>query len=302
MIHGFFNIGNSCYLNSALQCLINSEIFVNELQNIIKSYKGLSTENLKRYEFLNLLIDMTSATNPVNLKQILSEYDDLFKYNHQQDAHEALMSILNILHKETKINSKHHEKLFKSMNQGWISHIKTFGFSFIDKIFSGQQVSIVKCPCNHIVQTSEIYNSLNLSISNDSKLHTSFGQYFSPDTIPDYECDHCHNKTNATKMISILSFPDILIISLKRFTQQGQKIQSNYEILTELSFNNINIGQLNYKLKVIVNHVGNSLHSGHYTSIIINSGNYYYIDDDKIIQIQPITHSPIVYMFIYERV
>ena len=79
---GLLNIGNTCYLNSTLQLLLNDIDFLNYLHKILEITRGRSVENLKRHSIINFLIDLTKSNNvnnPVHLKHILGSYDDMLK-------------------------------------------------------------------------------------------------------------------------------------------------------------------------------------------------------------------------------
>ena len=93
------NIGNTCYLNSALQCLLNSEIFVSNLEH---------SENPEFNKLSDLLITLykNDNKNPYELKKFLSGYNDLFRGSDQQDAHECILAIIDIVHNLAKTNSK----------------------------------------------------------------------------------------------------------------------------------------------------------------------------------------------------
>jgi len=311
MVHGYFNTGNSCYLNASLQCLMNIDIFVSVLKNTIINLKGYSTDNLKRYEFLNLLYDMTKETNPVNLKQVLSEYSPLFKGNQQQDSHEALVTIINIIHKETKGLSSYKKRLTnettlfeKLSNNCWEKYFTTFGYSFMDDLFSGQQVTIINCPCGENQYNFEVFNTLTVNVDPDhTNLSDSFKELFSTEVIHEYQCDKCRCKTSANKQTTVWNFPEILVVSLSRHNKAHslKKLNCNYDIMDTISFFNERIGRVHYKLKVMTNHIGFSTNSGHYTSVVIDNNNYYYIDDDKITQVAPFSKSAIVYLFVYVR-
>jgi ubiquitin C-terminal hydrolase len=104
-------------------------------------------------------------------------------------------------------------------------------------------------------------------------------------------------------MSTIWTLPKVLIICLKRFADPNgtSKNHTVYDIMENISFHNKNLGKVSYRLKIIVNHIGANINSGHYTSVVIENERYWNIDDDHVTQINPFNKSSIAYMLIYER-
>ena len=198
---GIVNLGNSCYLNSILQCLfhipelisyINSDKYEEDLLNNQKINNELMlTKNEKQRqelyyklinEFKNLINQLWNSNltslEPKIFKKILSELFPEFSGNTQQDAHEVLTNILDSFHLA----------LNKSLNEGGLlicsslsdkslllhktnsfiadaSH-KAVNDSFIEDTFFGQLSTIFSCSKCHL-KLSEIYepfSSMELSI------------------------------------------------------------------------------------------------------------------------------------------
>jgi len=169
-----YNIGNSCYLNASLQCLLNNQIFIDHLKSM--TTRGKSVANLSRFTLLNTLLDLSKdekPSSPVSLKYILANYSDLFKNNRQQDCAECLTTILDILHNETSelptrsfVNYNSNDlSLINKFNQSIKEHIQKLGYSFIDYIFSGSLISQTRClECLLENTTFQVFNSLTLDI------------------------------------------------------------------------------------------------------------------------------------------
>lgn len=187
--HKLFNIGNSCYLNSVLQCLFNNELFMKILIEIYKHPCGDFYVNNKLFQikdpeklanfktllipFLKLYVSSKKTTNDKEivanigeLKNLLGQNseifkgDEMFKGNNQQDAHECLSILLEIFHKyvSNTIKLKHDilnvtkRDILKDENKPveyFINYVKKFGYSFINYIFSGQMISTVFCTVCH---------------------------------------------------------------------------------------------------------------------------------------------------------
>lgn len=88
---GLINLGNTCYLNSALQMLASLESF--SLQTPPK------VESTLRNEFLQVLerLGNGETTSPAALKRAVDTLSPLFVGYRQQDSHEFLTTLLDLL-------------------------------------------------------------------------------------------------------------------------------------------------------------------------------------------------------------
>lgn len=109
-ISGLKNLGNSCYLNSILQCLssldlfrtwiINDESFKPQLKKNAHRFKNESV-TLKLCELFNHIWKNYDTVSPRSLKKIMGQVCDQFQNTEQQDSHEFLNSLLDTVHEET---------------------------------------------------------------------------------------------------------------------------------------------------------------------------------------------------------
>jgi ubiquitin C-terminal hydrolase len=105
---GISNLGNTCYLASALQMLLSVEGFVKEIIQSFRQQEGHSNCPL-RDALATLFIssyeqDVKSSNpkhlDPTDLKKAMDDISTLFDGYLQQDAHEFLSTLLDILHDE----------------------------------------------------------------------------------------------------------------------------------------------------------------------------------------------------------
>jgi ubiquitin C-terminal hydrolase len=126
---GLNNLGNTCYLNSALQCLSNSKMFKDYLVNkefyddlsqritldnkdsnmclAIMKHKIKNTLTYTLYDVLrNLWENSDRAFSPVSFRKRFGQIDTIFLGYMQNDSQEALTRIFNTLEDELKLNVK----------------------------------------------------------------------------------------------------------------------------------------------------------------------------------------------------
>nr|CCC96092.1 unnamed protein product [Trypanosoma congolense IL3000] len=151
---GLPNIGNTCYMNSALQCLIS-------LSDVRRSLFGIK---LSEYvnpsiatEFVNLFCSMLSGQDFAEtrlLKSAIGNVEKRFDTFDQQDAAEFIEVLLDRLHEEmNSVAGKHYRSRLdedKHIPRGTLSEIFWNDFfennkSFIPKLFFHQSVNCLVC-------------------------------------------------------------------------------------------------------------------------------------------------------------
>lgn len=290
----FNNIGNSCYLNSVLQLLLNQLPFLYYFANLKTDSKTSKLVLLIQHLVKLQISNETKVINPFIFKRELAKSCDyLFNNFHQQDAHEAVVTILDIIHETTKDDELFHKaskKYSKQMEsesikqsfKAWKETAKKFGYSFITDYFTGQIKAITICDhCNHRTTRYENFNNLTLQIpQNNVSVVDCIKNYIQVEKLPDYKCDHCNKRDTTRKRTTLWKFPTVLIICFKRF--DGQK-RLNFEIEMEekigFQFNN---NYYNYNLTVAIDHIGHRANSGHYTALLKRNGNWYIADDESV--------------------
>jgi len=141
-ICGFKNIGNTCYMNSVLQLLFHSEVFISflldskfndyitqatleKLASIKRKKENLSNTDevsinrsliqesekmliiLKLYDIINLNVNKGNAViTPTSLKQNIDLKLRMFRGYSQHDAHEFLLHLLDTIIDETGVESE----------------------------------------------------------------------------------------------------------------------------------------------------------------------------------------------------
>ena len=160
-ICGLNNIGNTCYFNSALQCLFHSKPLIELLKNDnilneINYENPLGSNGLIIQTFQKLLKDSLngnySSINPSSLLHYISLKRSQFNNRNQEDSQELLLVLLDLLHED--LNN------YKKKNI-----LNNFNCSLISDIFYGNFKSIIKCPnCLNESITYEPFSNISLPL------------------------------------------------------------------------------------------------------------------------------------------
>ena len=96
---GLSNLGNSCYMASALQMLASLDTFMDELESV-ESSEGSEL----RTELLALVrrLRKGETVTPSDFKRVVDERSSLFVGYRQQDAHEFLITLLDLIDEDYK--------------------------------------------------------------------------------------------------------------------------------------------------------------------------------------------------------
>uniref|UniRef100_A0A915I6V7 Ubiquitin carboxyl-terminal hydrolase n=1 Tax=Romanomermis culicivorax TaxID=13658 RepID=A0A915I6V7_ROMCU len=174
-LSGLVNLGNTCFMNSALQCMSNtpplSEYFVTgQYEQEINETNPLGMRGEMARAFGDLMKQMwstkNSSVNPRNFKSVVGRFSPQFSGYQQQDSQELLAFLLDGLH----------EDLNRVRKKPYIEAKDYDGIIIVD-LFHGLLKSTLVCPvCSKRSVTFDpfCYLSLPLAVKQDRQIMVVF--------------------------------------------------------------------------------------------------------------------------------
>lgn len=316
---GLKNLGNSCYLNSVLQCLTYTPPLANfclkfkhtSLCDLAASERDRKSDCpfciLERRIVRSLCSDLTLDA-PSKLTNCLRLFADHFRLGRQEDAHEFLRYVIDACHNTCLRLKKLHQHRRKP--------VATEGFegnSVVKDIFGGALQSQVKCLlCGKESNKVDEIMDISLDVMHSASLKEALHKFFQAEVLDGnnkYKCDNCKKLVSAKKQMSILQAPNVLVIQLKRFEGIfGGKIDKAiaFEEVLVLSSYMCKASQdphPEYNLFASIVHSGFSPDSGHYYAYIKDAMNRWYCCNDSFVSLSTLKEvlSEKVYILFFSR-
>ncbi len=314
---GLKNLGNTCYMNSILQCLSNftlpSQYFMRQGIGRDLNRSSSDTKGQVAVEFSEILKSLWSgqykSIAPYDLKRVIGRFNEMFRGSEQQDAHEFLQTLMSYLHSDVNeardkgpLPEQKNDGIpeIEAANRAWDMD-RRIDRSFIRETFYGQWRSTLLCPdCRWTSVTYEPFFELPLKLPSDNRrvsLPQLIDSFFSQTSVP-YKCPKCNRNKQVLKQFEIVKLPLILTVQLGRFYNDGfsRKKQNFVDFeLADVDFGQYATacnGQLNrykdYSLYGVCNHFG-SLEGGHYTAYCYSQvyDKWYKYDDTEVYEMEP---------------
>ncbi|XP_069339903.1 ubiquitin carboxyl-terminal hydrolase 8 isoform X2 [Eulemur rufifrons] len=329
---GLRNLGNTCYMNSILQCLCNAPHLAdyfnrNCYQDDINRSNLLGHKGEVAEEFGIIMKALWTGQyryiSPKDFKITIGKINDQFAGYSQQDSQELLLFLMDGLHEDLNKadNRKRHKEEnndhlddFKAAEHAWQKH-KQLNESIIVALFQGQFKSTVQClTCHKKSRTFEAFMYLSLPLASTSKctLQDCLRLFSKEEKLTDnnrFYCSHCRARRDSLKKIEIWKLPPVLLVHLKRFSYDGrwkQKLQTSVDFpLENLDLSQYVIGPKNnlkkYNLFSVSNHYG-GLDGGHYTAYCKNAARqrWFKFDDHEVSDISVLSvKSSAAYILFY---
>lgn len=254
---GLSNLGASCYLNSAVQQLYNIE----PIRKVVLNGKFNDNDKLKALqEMFKGMSSDSSCFDPNDLPCRLG-----YVKHQQEDASEFLMELLYIL------GEKNPE---------------------IKRMLTFSSEAVYSKTCGHSFKSQSSEGILHLIIDKDN-LEDCLTENFSTEhRTGDNKmyCDICKKYVDAKRKEQLVSVPQTFIFALKRFNNQGDKVNKkvtfpfNLQISKEWCAENLSKNIPSYTLTGVIVHDG-TCSGGHYWSYVKKGEKWYKCDDDTVSEV-----------------
>ncbi|KAF0302742.1 Ubiquitin carboxyl-terminal hydrolase 2 [Amphibalanus amphitrite] len=295
---GLRNTGNTCFLNTVVQCLSNTralhDYILRDGRSSDASMPAAATKGSLMNTFSALIRDMWTSSDETErvlttapLKSMIQRLAPRFMGSQQQDAQEFLRYLLQGLHEDVNrvtsrpkpITTDIDDSLSASQKsmEAWKRFLRLENSKFVD-LFVGQLKATLRCTvCGHASVTFDPFWDLSLPIPSRSgqvRLQACFDLFTKEEVLDGDEkptCSKCQKRQKCTRSLSIQKFPRILVVHLKRFSPQ-ERFRGKLNTTVDFSVNGLDLSPYSagqtpcrYSLYGVANHSGTLL-SGHYTA------------------------------------
>ena len=288
---GILNMGNTCYMNSAIQALRSYPEFTLMLtQGILE--KECPDKTSKPYSIVCALGELIQSINAGQAPAIVHPrgfydatrtvvagtiYED-FVRRIPQDAHEYVVWLLDQLYmasaRPTTTQGNH-----SGASLAWRQAFEK-SWSPLSSIFFGLLRISYRCSaCPAVHQRYETFNVLKITPREGVPwIDCIRAELTQEETIEGYECETCSKegrpRADATRTVAVWKLPKLLILAVKRYGSMGERI--NTPVLydnSDLKFTELYAADSThpsrhkwYKTFATVDHLGRGMGGGHYIS------------------------------------
>ncbi|MCI4385212.1 hypothetical protein PGIGA_G00047810 [Pangasianodon gigas] len=280
---GLHNLGNTCFLNSTVQCLTYTPPLANYLLSKEHSRSchqtGFCMICIMQNHIIQAFANTGNAIKPVSFIRDLKKIARHFRFGSQEDAHEFLRYTIDAMQKAC-LNG--YPKLDR----------QTQATTLVHQIFGGYLRSRVKCSiCKSVSDTYDPYLDIAVEIRQAANIVRALELFVKPDVLSGenaYMCAKCKKKVPATKRFTVHRTSNVLTLSLKRFANfSGGKITKDVgypEFLNIRPYMSQNSGDpVMYGLYAVLVHSGYSCHAGHYYCYVkASNGQWYQMNDSMV--------------------
>jgi len=298
---GLRNLGNTCFINSSLQCLsatipLTDYFLGYDYRSEINKDNFLGTGGKLVTAFAVLIKQMwlgqKSVVEPSDFKRQLSTFAPQFSGYHQHDSQELLACLLDGIHED--LNRVKERPYIEDKDcdgtqdendaiEAWKNYLRR-NKSLVVDLFQGQLRNTCSClTCGHTNIRFEPFMYLSLPMTDKCRsLDDCLDLYLEEEILKgadQWYCEKCKAHVDATKRTDLWILPPILIVHLKRFryNDYGKVGSKNdrpikYPVRQwELNSRTRSKGGVYpiYDLYAVSNHMG-GLGGGHYTALSLN--------------------------------
>ncbi|XP_007462421.1 PREDICTED: ubiquitin carboxyl-terminal hydrolase 36 [Lipotes vexillifer] len=280
---GLHNLGNTCFLNSTVQCLTYTPPLANYLlskEHTRGCHQGsFCMLCVMQNHIIQAFANSGNAIKPVSFIRDLRKIARHFRFGNQEDAHEFLRYTIDAMQKACLSGCAKLDR-------------QTQATTLVHQIFGGYLRSRVKCSvCKSVSDTYDPYLDVALEIRQAANIVRALELFVKPDVLSGenaYMCAKCKKKVPASKRFTVHRTSNVLTLSLKRFANfSGGKITKDVgypEFLNIRPYMSQSNGEpVMYGLYAVLVHSGYSCHAGHYYCYVkASNGQWYQMNDSFV--------------------
>jgi ubiquitin carboxyl-terminal hydrolase 8 len=220
-------------MNTSLQCLLHTELFIMRLYRINSLIGKPITTSF--FDICQEMREKSTSVKPSYFKSLFGSLHSLYAGYSQQDSQEFLRKLLEDISKETnritnippykELDTKNKKK--EILNNEFDRLFREREDSFVVDTFYGQFVNIFKCvECNFESFSFEKFLDIPILLEDSITsldLYSLLDEYFKDDKFKwDSPCEKCKKKSIHNKQYKISDLPEILILTFQRYNYRNR--------------------------------------------------------------------------------
>lgn len=296
---GLLNLGNTCYINTAIQCLVTVPDFVRFILGLPRRSDDPMIESLIDL-VTSIVNESDSERNPDGNQRVQAEAISPMRFVRElrrcmslrvhdpNDIQEFLALFLDKLNSQMCrkllpkefFDAEFHGPLTTMQKMARVQWYKSIWdeYSPIKDIFYGLTVGQIRCAnCSKLHHNYEVFSTIMLPAPSErTSLTRSIEMYFAEEPVADgWRCDGCNETSSSSaRVVRMCRLPKTLTICIKRFAEQGPGARRKNSIAVDapdiLDIDPWSIGVTGlYELRAMACHSGDHQH-GHYWGLMKN--------------------------------